>query len=71
MSEKLQKQALTATDVAALYGIAPGSLANLRCQKRGPKFFKIGRKVVYRPEDCDAYFFSTPVETIDSAGADR
>ncbi len=68
MSENRKRAALTAADVSGLYGIAPGSLANLRCQKRGPKFFKIGRKVLYRPEDCDAFFFSTPVETIDSVG---
>jgi hypothetical protein len=43
-----------------------GSLANMRSQKRGPKFFKIGRKVVYRPEDIEAFLFKNPVLTIDS-----
>ena len=43
-----------------------GSLANMRCQKRGPKFFKIGRKVVNRPEDIEAFLFQNPIQTIDS-----
>jgi hypothetical protein len=43
-----------------------GSLANMRSQGRGPRFFKVGRKVVYRPEDIEAFLFSTPVLTSDS-----
>ena len=46
-----------------------GSLANLRWKKRGPKFFKIGRKIVYRPEDIETFLFQNPVQTIDSIGA--
>jgi len=46
-----------------------GSLANLRSQKRGPRYFKLGRKVVYKPEDLETYLFSFPVNTLDSEGA--
>jgi len=45
-----------------------GSLANLRCQKRGIRFFKMGRKVVYRPEDIEAFLFRDPVLTLDQQG---
>jgi len=43
-----------------------GHLANLRCQKRGPKYYKDGRDVIYKPEDVEAYLFRCPVLTIDS-----
>ena len=44
-----------------------GTLANWRAQKRGPKFYKVSRKVVYRPEDVEAFLFQNPVLTSDSA----
>ncbi len=43
-------------------------LANLRNQKRGPRYFKVGRKVVYKQEDIEAYLFKNPILTIDSIG---
>ena len=66
-------RALSPKDALDRYPVlgCEGSLANMRCQKRGPKFFKIGRKVVYRPEDIEAFLFQNPVQTIDSARAER
>ncbi len=43
-----------------------GTLANWRTQKRGPKFYKMSRKVFYRPEDIEAFLFRSPVLTKDS-----
>lgn len=65
---KPNQKALTPKDVVEVYPATGcvGSLANMRCKKIGPKFFKIGRKVVYRPEDIEAYLFQNPVQTIDS-----
>ena len=67
-----EKKCLSPADVVRIYpGIgALCTLANLRCQKRGPKFFKINRKVVYRPEDIEAFLFQNPVLTIDSVRVD-
>jgi hypothetical protein len=62
-------RALSPRDALERYPVlgCEGSLANMRCQKRGPKFYKIGpRKVAYRPEDIEAYLFQNPVLTIDS-----
>lgn len=42
-----------------------GSLANLRCQRRGPKYFKQKRKVIYRESDVMAWLFSNPIKTLD------
>jgi len=43
-----------------------GTLRNWRSQGKGPRFFKIGRKVIYRPEDIERFLFSHPVLTQDS-----
>ncbi len=71
-SEKMDKnaKALSAKDAIALYpalGCA-GHLANLRNQKRGPRYFKTGKKIVYRPEDIEAFLFKNPIQTVDSVG---
>ncbi|OPY13241.1 MAG: hypothetical protein A4E66_00845 [Syntrophus sp. PtaB.Bin001] len=43
-----------------------GVLANWRTQKKGPKYYKVGNKILYRPTDIEDYMFSCPVLTIDS-----
>jgi hypothetical protein len=40
---------------AALLGIAAATLRNLRSQSRGPKYSRVGRRVVYRVRDVEAY----------------
>ena len=66
-------KALSPKDAVAHYPVlgCEGSLANMRHQKRGPKFFKCNRKVIYRPEDIEAFLFQNPVQTIDSVRACR
>jgi hypothetical protein len=66
MEKGLQKKMLSPAQVAELYSISPGSLANWRSLKRGPKFYKISRKVLYRVEDCEDFFTANPVLTVDS-----
>jgi len=65
---KNEQRALSSKDAIERYPVlgCEGSLANMRCKKRGPKFFKAGRKVVYRPCDIEAFLFQNPVQTIDS-----
>ena len=44
--------AQTPQQVAANYGISTGTLANMRYQKRGPSFYKIGYgKIIYKTVD--------------------
>lgn len=38
---------LSTEDAARALGIAPGTLANWRRQGRGPRFARVGRRVVY------------------------
>lgn len=46
--------------------LKPGSMANLRSQKKGPRFYKRGHLVLYRFSDVDAWLASRPVLTADS-----
>lgn len=64
-------KALTPAEVVSIYPYlteSTGVLANWRNLKRGPKYYVIGkRKIVYRPEDIEAFLFSNPVLTADSS----
>jgi len=45
------------TDIqAARYlGLAPQTLRNMRCQRRGPNYLKFGRAIRYRIEDLEDF----------------
>jgi Helix-turn-helix domain len=66
MSEDNLKQvSVTPEQAAKLYGLNPGSLANLRSRKTGPTYYKRGKKVLYKVEDLERWLFEEPVMTID------
>ena len=48
-------QKLRAPDAARFLGLAPATLAKLRCIGGGPVFAKFGRAVVYDRTDLDAW----------------
>ena len=62
----ISKKGFTPLDISSIYGIPEGSLANMRCKRIGPKFYKAGRKVIYRAADVEAWLYSQPVLTRDS-----
>ena len=62
----ISKRALTPREVSKIYGIAEGTLANMRAQRRGAKYFKINKKVLYRIEDIESFLFQNPVLTTDT-----
>jgi len=73
MKKKLEeKRTLTPQQVKEIYGIPVGTLANMRCQKRGPKYFPLGdipgkrRRILYYIEDIETWIRKYPVLTIDS-----
>lgn len=43
-----------------------GTLRNWRSQGKGPRYFRVGRKVIYRPQDIEMFLFSHPVLTNDA-----
>lgn len=54
MKEVITKH-LTTNELAERWGLHPGTLENWRSLGGGPKFLKIGRKVVYRIEEIEKF----------------
>lgn len=46
---------LPTPDAAVLCGVSAKTLENLRYMGGGPKFLKLGKKVVYDPRDIEAW----------------
>jgi predicted DNA-binding transcriptional regulator AlpA len=46
---------LRPADVAERIGIPVGTLANWRCDGRGPRYLKVGRHVRYRAADLETW----------------
>jgi predicted DNA-binding transcriptional regulator AlpA len=42
-------------DAAKHLGLAPSTLAKLRCSGLGPRYFKLGRIAAYTLDDLDAW----------------
>jgi len=61
-----EKRTITAETASMLYDLSKGTLANLRSQKKGPTFYRVGRKVLYRVEDFENWLQTCPVLTKDS-----
>lgn len=57
---------LTAKQAAAYLGLQVQTLSVWRCQRRGPKFVRLGRAVRYRRQDLDAFIEANCVETVQS-----
>jgi len=60
------KKAMTPDEIAEQYGLSKGTLANLRNKREGARYFKCGRKVLYRVDDFERWLYRNPVQTIDS-----
>ncbi|GHV56206.1 hypothetical protein FACS189460_0570 [Deltaproteobacteria bacterium] len=61
------KNKLRTPAAAAYLGLQANTLEVWRCHKRGPKFYKLGRSVVYDQDDLDAYVTAHGVLTLDTA----
>jgi hypothetical protein len=51
---------------AEYLGLSPGTLEVWRCHGRGPRYIKLGRRVVYTLDDLDMFIFYSRVQTVDS-----
>ncbi len=66
----MDKKRMVGTEEAeVLYSTPKGTLANWRSAKKGPKFYKVNRKILYKLEDLEDFFTATPVSTVDSIEA--
>jgi hypothetical protein len=64
------QKAGTPKEMSRIYGIPLGTLANLRYQKRGPRYFRRGRSILYFSSDFEAWLKSDPVLTKESCEAE-
>ncbi len=60
------RKALTAEEIEAEYGIPKGHLANKRSSRTGPAFYRVGRRIYYRRDEFERWFFANKVLTSDS-----
>ena len=60
---------LTTAQAAEILGLKPNTLEIWRCQRRGPSYKKIGRRVLYDPADLETFSLSCTVETDNSIPA--
>ena len=63
MANNKGRKTLTPRDVADIYGLNIGTLANMRFHKIGPRYIKAGRKVLYRIEDIESWLARNVVLT--------
>ena len=61
------KQKLNTQEAAAYLGIQPNTLEVWRCKHKGPRYAKIGRRVLYDPDDLELFFKTRTVDTRESA----
>ncbi len=57
------------TEAAKNLGVAPQTLRNMRCQGKGPPYFRIGRAVRYSVEDLNRYIEARKVDPESNAQA--
>jgi DNA-binding transcriptional MerR regulator len=46
---------LSQREAATMLGLSPRTLERYRCTGFGPPFRKLGRRVLYRPDDLEAW----------------
>jgi hypothetical protein len=66
LQEVIMQVSITPDEAVKIYGLNRGTLANLRCNRQGPPFFKIGRKTLYKISDLENWLFANRVQTLES-----
>ncbi len=61
----MEPKYINTDEAARLYGIPKKTLENWRSQKRGPRYHKSGKRVVYRVADLEAFMAGHSIATID------
>lgn len=60
-------QKLNTEEAAAYLGIKRNTLEVWRCKHKGPRYSKIGTRVLYDVNDLEAFFAARAVDTMESA----
>jgi hypothetical protein len=64
------KPKLNTHEAAAYLGVKPSTLEVWRCKHRGPGYAKLGSRIVYDPDELEAFFAARSITTRDT-GSDR
>jgi hypothetical protein len=57
-----ERLAVTEIEAAALLAVSPSTLRAWRSQSRGPRFSRLGRRVVYRLRDLEGFLSANAEE---------
>jgi len=63
----MSSKKLNTHEAAAFLGVKPCTLEVWRCKKRGPKYSKLGSRVMYDQQELETWFASRSVHTTDTA----
>jgi hypothetical protein len=61
-----KKSKFSTIEAADYLGVRPNTLEVWRCKHRGPKYAKLGSRIVYDPDDLEAFFTARSINTRDS-----
>ena len=64
MSDPQKK--LNTAEAAEYLGVRPNTLEVWRCKHKGPRYSKIGSRVLYDMADLEAFFHARSVSTLES-----
>lgn len=62
---------LNTQEVADYYGIKRNTLEIWRCKHKGPRYYKLGTRVLYDLDDLEEFFKARAVDTMESAPQGR
>ena len=59
----IEKISYATREAAGAIGLSEGTLSNLRSRKAGPRYYKVGRKVLYLHTDLVQWLTRNPIFT--------
>jgi hypothetical protein len=59
--EKITPRYATPETIGQMFNFSPGTLANLRSQKKGCPYFRRGRRIYYSVSDFENWLKESPV----------
>lgn len=61
-----KKPKLNTEEVAEYYGLKKNTLEIWRCKHKGPRYYKLGSRVLYDIDDLEEFFAARAVDTLES-----
>lgn len=65
------EQKMNTQQAAAYLGLQPNTLEVWRCKHKGPRYSKLGTRVLYDRADLDTFFAACVVQTLESDTSDN